>query len=204
VIRVGPYETLRLSRHLGISTTELLRDHTEAGGTVLRARDDRSCIFLSEKGCTVHPHRPLACRIYPLAWYIDGDGAESFTLLEGHPESAGAFGTNGTIDDYCASQGLAPYLAVMRRYITAHDRLLRVLQQQADTEVATDVAETRSEVDHLAPGAVATPWLDVDAVVSAHCVKRGLAVPAPDAIDAIIERHLAALDAWADELVSEG
>src|SRR3954447_5435042 len=66
VIRVGPYEALRLSRQLGISTTEFLREHTEAGGTVLRTREDRSCVFLGEKGCTVHPNRPLACRIYPL------------------------------------------------------------------------------------------------------------------------------------------
>ena len=76
VIRVGPYEALRLARHLGISTTTFLREHTEAGGTVLRTRpEDGGCVFLGAEGCTVHPARPLACRIYPLSWYRDGEGS---------------------------------------------------------------------------------------------------------------------------------
>jgi hypothetical protein len=35
-IRVGPYEILRLARRLGMTTTESIEQHTEAGGTVLR------------------------------------------------------------------------------------------------------------------------------------------------------------------------
>ena len=58
-IRVGPYEALRLSRRLGITTTEFFTRHTEAGGTVLQTReDDRGCVFLGPRGCTVHPDRP--------------------------------------------------------------------------------------------------------------------------------------------------
>lgn len=200
VIRVGPYEALRLSRRLGISTTEFLREHTEAGGTVLRTRENKSCIYLDEKGCSVHPDRPLACRIYPLSWYVDGDGNESFGLMDGHPESAGELGTAGTVDDYCASQDLAPYLVMTRRYIAAHDRLLRALENQA--EGAPDLLATRDEVDHLDPGALATPWLDVDAVVRDYCTKHGTAVPS--AVDALIELHLAALGEWADELMAGG
>ena len=31
----------------------------------LKERDDFSCIFLSEKGCTIYPSRPLQCSTYP-------------------------------------------------------------------------------------------------------------------------------------------
>lgn len=199
VIRVGPYEALRLSRKLGISTTELLRDHTEAGGTVLRTREDKSCVFLGEQGCTVHPDRPLACRIYPLGWYITAEGAESFGLVEGHPESAGELGTAGTVDDYCKSQELAPYIAMARRYIAAHDRLLEALERQREAEAAPtpELLATRDEIDHLDAGAVATPWLDVDAVVREYCKKHQRDVPTE--IDALVDLHLAALDEWADD-----
>ena len=42
-IRVSPYEILRLARYLGVSTTEFIESHTEAGGTVLRTPARRSC-----------------------------------------------------------------------------------------------------------------------------------------------------------------
>ena len=59
---------------MGLTTTEFFARHTEAGGTVLRTKEDRSCVFLDERGCGVHPDRPLACRIYPLARWVDPDG----------------------------------------------------------------------------------------------------------------------------------
>ncbi|WP_375789829.1 YkgJ family cysteine cluster protein [Bradyrhizobium sp. Pha-3] len=71
-IRVNPCEILRLARHLGISTTQFIKNHTEAGGTVLRSKEDGDCGFLGERGCSVHPDRPLACRIYPLARRVAG------------------------------------------------------------------------------------------------------------------------------------
>jgi len=52
-----------LARYLGLSTTEFIAGHTEAGGTVLRSKENGDCGFLNESGCAVHPDRPLACRI---------------------------------------------------------------------------------------------------------------------------------------------
>src|ERR1019366_8586782 len=101
-IRVGPYEILRLARRLGMTTTEFIARHTEAGGTLLRMRDenDRACIFLDDKGCSVHPDRPLACRLYPLARWVDPDGRESFGHLTPHPKTEGIYGTGGAGADY--------------------------------------------------------------------------------------------------------
>ncbi len=45
---------------------------------------------------------------YPLARWISPDGDESFGHLTPHPQTAGIYGTRGTVDDYLTSQGLAP------------------------------------------------------------------------------------------------
>ena len=49
-IRVSPYEILRLARYLDLSTTEFIERNTEAGGTVLRTKENGDCGFLGERG----------------------------------------------------------------------------------------------------------------------------------------------------------
>jgi uncharacterized protein len=98
-IRVSPYEILRLARFLGISTTQFVNYHTAAGGTVLRTKENGDCQFLGKGGCGVHPDRPLACRLYPLARWVSPDGEESFGHPTPHPETAGVYGKSGTVQD---------------------------------------------------------------------------------------------------------
>ena len=130
-IRVGPYEILRLARRLGMTTTEFIALHTEAGGTMLRMRDEnnRACIFLSEKGCGVHPDRPLACRLYPLARWVDSDGQESFGHLTPHPKTEGMYGTGATVGDYLDQQGAAPFFDVGDRYGAVYQRMVERLER---------------------------------------------------------------------------
>lgn len=196
---MGPYEALRLSRRLGISTTEFFARHTEAGGTVLQTRpDDRGCVFLGERGCTVHPDRPLACRLYPLARWISPEGEESFGHLEPHPQTAGVYGTNGTVDAFLTSQGLPPYFAMSDRYGEIYDRMVAVTERLDPDENSERRAQRRAEVDELDAGILATALFDVDATVGDYCRERGLAVPSD--IEAIVELHLTALGAWIDSL----
>jgi uncharacterized protein len=196
---VGPYEALRLSRRLGISTTEFFARHTEAGGTVLQTRpDDRGCVFLGERGCMVHPDRPLACRLYPLARWISPEGEESFGHLEPHPQTAGVYGTNGTVDAFLTSQGLPPYFAMSDRYGEIYDRMVAVTERLDPEENSERRAQRRAEVDELDAGILATALFDVDATVGDYCRERGLAVPSD--IEAIVELHLTALGAWIDSL----
>jgi uncharacterized protein len=196
---VGPYEALRLSRRLGLSTTEFLARHTEAGGTVLQTRpDDRGCVFLGERGCTVHPDRPLACRIYPLARWVAPDGDESFGHLEPHPQTAGLYGTQGTVNDYLTSQGLAPYFAMGDRYGELYDRMVAVMERLDPEEDTDRRTERRAAVDEMDAGTLATNWFDIDAAVGAYCRERGLTVPSE--IDALVDLHLAAVGAWLDAL----
>ena len=192
---MGPYEALRLSRRLGLSTTEFFALHTEAGGTVLQTRaEDRGCVFLGPRGCTVHPDRPLACRIYPLARWVSAEGDESFGHLEPHPQTAGLYGMQGTVDDYLTSQGLPPYFAMGDRYGELYERMVAIMERIDPAEDADRRTERRAEVDELDAGALATSWFDVDATVGAHCRERGRIVPAD--IDALVTLHLEAVGAW--------
>lgn len=190
---------MRLSRRLGISTTEFFSRYTEAGGTVLLTRpDDRGCVFLGPRGCTVHPDRPLACRLYPLARWISPEGDESFGHLEPHPQTAGVYGTNGTVNDFLKSQGLPPYFAMGDRYGDLYDRMVAIMERLDPTENTERRAERRAEIDELDPGTMATAWLDIDASVGAYCRERGLTVPTD--IDALVDLHLKAVGAWLDTL----
>jgi hypothetical protein len=199
---VGPYEALRLSRRLGLSTTQFFARHTEAGGTVLQTRAaDRGCVFLGEHGCTVHPDRPLVCRIYPLARWISPDGDESFGHLEPHPQTAGLYGTRGTVDDYLTAQGLPPYFAMGDRYGELYDRMVAIMERIDPTEDADRRTERRAEIDELDAGSLATSWFDVDAIVGAFCRERGLRVPTD--VDALIDLHLQAVGAWLDALEAQ-
>jgi Fe-S-cluster containining protein len=196
---VGPYETLRLSRRLGLGTTEFLARHTEAGGTVLQTRPgDRGCVFLGERGCTVHPDRPLACRIYPLARWISPEGDESFGHLAPHPQTAGLYGTQGTVNDYLLSQGLPPYFAMGDRYGALYDRMVAIMERIDPGEDADRRTERRADVDEMDAGTLATGWFDIDATVGAYCHARGLAVPTE--VDALVDLHLQAVGAWLDAL----
>jgi hypothetical protein len=196
-IRVGPYEVLRLSRQLGLSTTEFLARHTEAGGTVLQTRADAGCVFLGERGCTVHPDRPLACRLYPLARWVDPDGDESFGHLEPHPHTAGVYGANGTVADYLDAQGVAPFFTMSDRYGVLYDRMVAIIER-LDPDESARRTERRAEIDEMDAGALASPWIDIDAAVGAWCRARGLAVPTE--VEALVELHLRAVGEWLDEL----
>jgi uncharacterized protein len=73
-IGVTPWEIALLANQLGTTQREVRDAHTTDGGTRLRfdgASDSQgrhACTFFAgDQGCRVHPGRPLACRVYPLA-----------------------------------------------------------------------------------------------------------------------------------------
>src|ERR1700759_5003935 len=128
-IRVNPYEILRLARHLGLSTTEFLEPNTEAGGTVLRSNESGECVFLGEHGCTVHPDRPLGCRIYPLARWGSGDGGGWFGHLGPDPQDVGVYGKPGTVHHSPHRQGVQPFFAIGDRYGALYAKMLALLER---------------------------------------------------------------------------
>lgn len=71
---LSPYDLLRLSRRLGLTTGEFLRRHTRreaeacSGLPLVLVKPGRTggCPFLGEDGCTVYRDRPASCRLFPL------------------------------------------------------------------------------------------------------------------------------------------
>lgn len=172
-IRVDTYAVARLADALGTTTGDVLDRYVDAGTSTLRQRDGGACVFY-DGGCSVHPGRPLACRLYPLGWSARTDGTESFLQLSGHPGSPGVYGTDGTVADYLASQETAPYERASWRYAAVLRRLRAAL-----------------EADGPDPGDP-PPIADVDAALAEA------GGPVPDDVEARVECHLALLHAWLD------
>ncbi len=137
-LALTPYDVLRLRLATALNSQELLDTYIlieqEPGEPFPRLYltmvDDgkASCVFVSEKGCTVYPHRPAACRTYPLGRAAkrtpDGDVDEFFVLLQ-EPHCRG-FGEAAIQDvtKYCKDQELHPYNA-------SNDTFMRILQHDA-------------------------------------------------------------------------
>ena len=194
-IRVGPYEILRLARCLGMTTTEFIARHTEAGGTILRMRDEnnRACIFLDEKGCSVHPDRPLACRLYPLARWVDSDGVESFGHLTPHPKTEGVYGSSGCVGDYLDKQGVAPFFEMGDRYGLVYQRMVDRLESIDPDELELRQS-SRNDVDETEAGIAASPWIDIDKTITEFC--KANRRPVPDDIEGAVAIHIEAIISW--------
>ena len=75
-IILAPYDILRLKKRLGLTSPEFLlnytipKQHEESSLplVLLKMGDDeeKTCSFLTEKGCSVYEDRPSICRYYPI------------------------------------------------------------------------------------------------------------------------------------------
>ncbi len=119
---VLPYDLLRLCRGLGLKSPEVLERYLEldldpgSGWPVLRLKlDDKGrCPLVGDKGCTVYPHRPAACRTYPLARAVAAGpggrpGGETFLRQEAPACLGWREERPMTVDSWVAEQGLLPY-----------------------------------------------------------------------------------------------
>jgi uncharacterized protein len=191
-IRVNPYEILRLARYLGITTTQFTENHTEAGGTVLRPKENGDCGFLGERGCGVHPDRPLACRLYPLARWVTPDGNESFGHLTPHPRTEGVYGRSGTVQDYLDHQQLGPFFEMSERYGKLYQKMVDMLEK-LDPEELDRRSDRRAAIDELPPGKLASMWVDIDASAADAGGVRSLG---QEAIEQEIDGHIGRIEAW--------
>ena len=121
-VTLTPYDIIRLKKHLGTSTTEVLAKHTvpfelDSGsmpGIKLRTNNDGACLFMTDAGCSVYENRPTACRYYPSGLLsmraIDKNVDErSFLLIKedhcmGHNEDQVQ-----TVQEYREQQGVVDY-----------------------------------------------------------------------------------------------
>ncbi len=118
-----PYDVLRLSQELSVSSEAFIDTWTEMRWKTPHGfpeflmkmdRETKRCPFVTPEGCSVYKNRPGACRIYPLgraATINPFDGSKHefyFTVLEDHCKG---FEQKKTwkIRDWVADQGMEDY-----------------------------------------------------------------------------------------------
>ena len=128
-----PYDLLRLRRGLGLDSARILERYAEmdldpvSGWPVLRLRltDQGRCPLVTDQGCAAYPHRPAACRTYPLARAVrPGPRGQATAEVFLRQPTPGCLGWDAprrlTLAQWVDQQGLAPYQA-------ANDALLPLL-----------------------------------------------------------------------------
>ena len=120
-IMLTPLDVLRLSRRVGIETTEFLPKHTMLPITkelhlpvvMLKMKDDESkrCPFVKDGACTVYEDRPWACRMYPVGMGIPParagvDPEPVYFLFEDTFCDGGTESTKWTVKGWRDNQGV--------------------------------------------------------------------------------------------------
>jgi Fe-S-cluster containining protein len=168
-IQINPYESARLARNLDQTTTEFRAAWTlDGAGTVLKQTDTGACVFLGDDGCTVHPDRPLVCRLYPLGRRVLTDGTESFSRTEGHPQSAGEFTKDSTIADFLESQDVAPFAEAADEYFQWLCAAQDFLGADGPPDRPVNLAESAN---------LAADLIDFDTSIARYCAATGAAEP---------------------------
>ena len=134
-LALTPYDVLRLKNRLNLHSGKFLEQYViiewEEGmifpSCFLTMVDDgrASCVFVTDKGCSVYEDRPGACRAYPVGRGASrmGDGTvkEQFVLVK-EPHCRGFHEDHEqTASDYFLDQGL-------RTYNRFNDLLMELLQ----------------------------------------------------------------------------
>ena len=122
-ISLTPYDIVRLKKHLGISSTEFLREYTVpyemekdglAGVKLRPVENGTACRFMKPQGCGVYADRPTACRYYPVALlsmrkqdeYTD---TQAYAIVKEDHCKGHEVARTVTIDDYRKEQGVIEY-----------------------------------------------------------------------------------------------
>jgi uncharacterized protein len=179
LIQLNPYEIARLAANQGVGTAEFRKRFTQDGeGLHLARTEDGACVFLGPQGCTVHPDRPLVCRLYPLGRQITASGSERFVHVTPHPLSGGSFHTRGTIADFLAAQKVDDFIQAADDYFSWFCRA-----QEAMAEAGGGNSTSAADANEL---------LDMDSAIAAHCLRTG--EKAPSDMEERRRLHLAILD----------
>lgn len=136
LVRLNPWELAQLAVATNMSPGEFKEWHTIAGGSVLHFNGKpnrtgkKSCsLYVEGEGCSVHPARPLACRLFPLGRQIQNEQASylfqgtTFPCLKECPEVLNL--PHVTVGDYLAGQQTAVFEQ-------AQDGYMEVMQNVAD------------------------------------------------------------------------
>ena len=185
-IKVNPYEIARLARNRDMTTTVFSHEFTSKQGTVLKRKPNGACVFLGERGCTVHSDRPLVCRLYPLARDDSRASGERFHRIDAVPGSLGTLAEAETLVNDNASPAVYDYLVSQgaELFIEAVDAYSRVLVLMLDK-----LREMNTELFGDNDANPAT-LMDMDAFLAAE------GVVAPVSAEAKMRAHVEGIEAW--------
>ncbi len=139
-VYINPWEIYYLSLGLCLQPKDFINLHTTDGGIKLafngsfEKNSKKSCnLYDNTKGCSIHKHRPLACRLFPIGRKIQFDKTTYFFEGKNHPCS-----------DRCPSAvdlpkiKLKDYLAEQKTesFEIIQDHYLEIIQNIADTAFA--------------------------------------------------------------------
>ena len=129
-ILLSPYDLLRLKQGLGITPTALRERYTrqeiEPNSNLPLVFIDAfrspesGCPFLGAPGCTVYPHRPAACRLFPLTMgsRLTPDGVEDHYFCRTLDYCRGFEAeAEWTVASWMADQGFAEYNEGRREWL---------------------------------------------------------------------------------------
>ncbi len=129
-IFLTPYDVLRMKRHLGISSEELLDKYTLVSQAhaiplvllKMNEDDNKRCHLVTKEGCSIYEDRPWACRMYPLD--LGEDGGYKLAVDETRCKGLGR-GEERRVRQYFEDQGTAPYVEAEKDYaeLTSDPRL---------------------------------------------------------------------------------
>ena len=148
-LALTPYDMLRLKNELGIHSRDFLDtyvivEHNPEEDVFPRlyltmVDDGRaSCVFVTDKGCSVYPSRPGACRAYPMGRAAmrkpDNSLEEYFVLLNEEHCLGFAEAAQQTPLEYSQDQGLDKYNAMndVLVPILQHDQIRQGMQLNQD------------------------------------------------------------------------
>ena len=139
-IFLTPYDILRMKNALNISSGDFLADYTvsmigDAGLPVvlLKMKDDdeKTCPFVTDKGCNIYPDRPWSCRIYPLqpesTKITEKAGKEYYSVMD-VPFCLGLKANKvSTVSEWIEAQGIAVYheMEALFKTITTNEFLMK-------------------------------------------------------------------------------
>jgi uncharacterized protein len=193
VITLSSYDVIRMARAARVSTGTAIARFTLRRGSLLRFLPDGRCAALDAAGCTIHPGRPLACRLYPLGLERSSGAAgaqyvERFVKLEPATGSLGEYGSSGTVAEFLAAQEAAPYFDAAAHYYP----LVAALRERVAASVDFERVEPREFWRRATREALAETNYDPNPLIDALFDPDGLGCGRADAGETALA-HVAAL-----------